>query len=73
MWLLQGSVPTNANSFREQRRLMVEAEFMTPGHEITNKRVLATMDSVPQHEFVPEHLHSRTYENVPMTSKAEER
>lgn len=46
---------------------MVEAEFMTPGHEITDKRVLATMDSVP------EHLHSRAYEEVPMTGKAVER
>lgn len=45
---------------------MVEVELMTPGHEIQNKRVLAAMDSVLRHEFVPEHLRSRAYEDVPL-------
>jgi protein-L-isoaspartate(D-aspartate) O-methyltransferase len=51
--------------FAPARQRMV-AELAGPGRSITNARVLAVMGKVPRHEFVPEHLRSRAYQDRPL-------
>lgn len=57
---------TKAGDFQPQRERMVREQLMTAGRDIQNKRVLAAMRSVPRHEFVPEDLRSRAYEDGPL-------
>jgi protein-L-isoaspartate(D-aspartate) O-methyltransferase len=42
---------------------VADEQFLGPGHGITNPRVLAAIRTVPRHEFVPEPLRRRAYEN----------
>ncbi len=52
------------NPFTEARRAMVERDLR--GRGIKDGRVLAVMDSVPRHLFVPEPLRSSAYEDRPL-------
>jgi protein-L-isoaspartate(D-aspartate) O-methyltransferase len=51
--------------FAPARQRMV-AELAGPGRGITNAGVLAAMGKVPRHEFVPERLRSKAYQERPL-------
>lgn len=50
--------------YSPERAAMVEKQLRRRGIDDTS--VLAAMGSVPRHEFVPEELRSRAYEDVPL-------
>jgi len=50
--------------FVAQRVEMIEKQLRRRG--ISDAAVLATMTAVPRHEFVPEELRSKAYEDVPL-------
>jgi len=43
---------------------MLEEQLLRPGRNITDPRVLAAMRRVPRHEFVPEPLRPRAYDDA---------
>lgn len=45
---------------------MVAEQLSGPGRAIHDPRVLAAMEKVPRHEFVPAHLRARAYEDGPL-------
>jgi protein-L-isoaspartate(D-aspartate) O-methyltransferase len=51
-------------SFHEARRLMVETQIRARG--ITDSRVLAAMDKVPRHRFIPQSLWDQAYSDHPL-------
>lgn len=53
--------PSAEADFHRQRRQMVERQLRT--REIVNPRVLAAMDHVPRHEFVPPQLLGSAYDD----------
>src|SRR5512135_3219547 len=53
-------------AFALARRQMVEEQLVGPGRGITNARVLAAMGKVPRHEFIPENLRDRAYDDRPL-------
>jgi dolichyl-phosphate beta-glucosyltransferase len=52
------------NGYASQRAEMVEKQLRRRG--ISDSAVLAAMLAVPRHEFVPEELRSRAYEDAPL-------
>ncbi len=48
------------------RNAMVESQLMSPGRDITNPRVLETMQRVPRHELVPENVRDAAYSDGPL-------
>lgn len=48
------------------RQRMVATQLQPPARDITNTRVLAAMNKVPRHEFVPEKLRAQAYEDYPL-------
>lgn len=50
--------------FAQQRQEMIEKQLRRRG--VTDARVLAAMAVVPRHQFVPEELRSRAYEDLPL-------
>lgn len=48
------------------RRSMIEAQLKAPGRDLQHSRVLAAMQEVPRHEFVPYHLRDQAYEDRPL-------
>jgi protein-L-isoaspartate(D-aspartate) O-methyltransferase len=56
--------PESNNPFAQARRAMVERDLR--GRGIKDERVLAAMDSIPRHSFVPEGLRSSAYEDRPL-------
>jgi len=48
------------------RKAMVERQLKGPGREIKSERVLKAMGQVRRHEFVPEELRSRAYDDRPL-------
>ncbi len=54
------------DSFARARQRMVAEQLAAPGRDITNARVLTAMGKVPRHEFVPERLRAKAYENRPL-------
>lgn len=52
------------NEYASQRAEMIEKQLRRRG--ITDGAVLEAMLAVPRHEFVPEELRSRAYEDVPL-------
>ena len=54
------------DAFALARGRMVAEQLAVPGRNITNARVLAAMGKVPRHEFVPESLRSRAYDDYPL-------
>jgi protein-L-isoaspartate(D-aspartate) O-methyltransferase len=53
-----------ADEFAQARRLMVERDLK--GRDITDNRVLAAMEQVPRHLFVPPALASQAYDDNPL-------
>jgi hypothetical protein len=47
------------------RQRMVAEQLSCPGRDITNALVLAAMEKVPRHEFVPERLRYQAYQDRP--------
>ena len=45
---------------------MIQEQLLGAGRDITNARVLAVMEKVPRHEFVPEQYRNRAYEDGPL-------
>jgi protein-L-isoaspartate(D-aspartate) O-methyltransferase len=58
------TVETEAYTLARQR--MVAEQLVRPGRDITNARVLAVMERVPRHEFVPERLRADAYTDGPL-------
>ena len=42
---------------------MIREQLVGAGRNITNARVLAVMEKIPRHEFVPEQQRNRAYED----------
>jgi protein-L-isoaspartate(D-aspartate) O-methyltransferase len=53
-----------ADQFVEARRVMVQRDLK--GRDITDSRVLAAMDRVPRHLFVPPALEQQAYDDQPL-------
>src|SRR6187551_1557427 len=56
-------LPGDADAFVGWRRRMVLEQLAGPVRDITNARVLAVMERVPRHEFVPTHLRESAYDD----------
>ena len=56
-------LPGEADAFAGWRRRLVVEQLAGPVRGITNARVLAVMERVPRHEFVPAHLRDSAYED----------
>jgi protein-L-isoaspartate(D-aspartate) O-methyltransferase len=52
--------------FAAERRRMVLEQLSSAAYHISDSRVLAAMDKVPRHRFVPEELRHRSYEDTPL-------
>jgi protein-L-isoaspartate(D-aspartate) O-methyltransferase len=52
--------------FTAARQRMVKEQLQAPGRDITNQQVLKAMATVPRHEFVPEGLRQRAYDDQPL-------
>jgi protein-L-isoaspartate(D-aspartate) O-methyltransferase len=50
----------------ELRRRMVDDQLMSASPAITDARVLEAMRTVPRHEFVPDAMRSRAYDDGPL-------
>jgi protein-L-isoaspartate(D-aspartate) O-methyltransferase len=55
-----------ADPFAAQRSAMVRDQLKMPGRDIRCPRVLAAMERVPRHEFVPAGLRARAYGDHPL-------
>lgn len=62
----QLAVENGGDPFAHLRNRMVHEQLSGPGRDITSARVLAVMEKVPRHEFVPEPLRHRAYEDGPL-------
>ena len=58
-----GAAETN---FTAARQRMVRQQLTAPDRGITDARVLAAMDKVPRHEFVPASLRAQAYDDHPL-------
>lgn len=67
-WLRMGSTATTSGGeqFAAGRKRMVRDQLQGGNRSLTNQRVLAALGKVPRHEFVPEDLRSRAYDNGPL-------
>ncbi len=52
--------------YASRRREMVLTQIAPPARDVTDRRVLAAMEKVPRHEFVPAHLRDQAYEDCPL-------
>lgn len=59
-----GRHPADAADWRTLRSRMVQEQLRA--RDITDERVLAAMESVPRHEFVPEAERSEAYQDHPL-------
>lgn len=61
-------IPVNAaeDALAIARHHMVTEQLTGPGRNITNSRVLAVMNKVPRHEFVPARLRGLAYQDCPL-------
>jgi protein-L-isoaspartate(D-aspartate) O-methyltransferase len=57
------SMAADGDPYAVARHRMVAEQLAAPSRGITNARVLAVMGKVPRHEFVPEQVRSRAYED----------
>jgi len=58
--------PAAAGDHPQQRERMVSDQLAAPGRDITNKRVLDAMRTVPRHEFVPAMMRPFAYADRPL-------
>ena len=67
MWFGSNSIQKHVTSDLDQmaglRRAMLVEQLTSPARGITNTRVLAAMERVPRHEFVPANLHPSAYDD----------
>jgi protein-L-isoaspartate(D-aspartate) O-methyltransferase len=56
--------PEKIDPYRKDRQMMIEKQIRQRG--VKDPRVLAAMEKVPRHQFVPEDLESRAYEDNPL-------
>jgi protein-L-isoaspartate(D-aspartate) O-methyltransferase len=59
-------VDDGRNRFAAESKRMIQEQLLGAGRNITNARVLAVMEKVPRHEFVPAELRPRAYEDGPL-------
>jgi protein-L-isoaspartate(D-aspartate) O-methyltransferase len=59
-------VAAGTDPFALARQQMVTEQLVRAGRDITNARVLVAMGKVPRHEFVPESMRARAYEDHPL-------
>jgi protein-L-isoaspartate(D-aspartate) O-methyltransferase len=59
-------VDDGRNRFAAEGKRMIQEQLLGAGRDITNARVLAVMEKVPRHEFVPEQYRNRAYEDGPL-------
>ena len=57
---------TMNNLMTEARARMVRDQIANDARGITNERVLAAMEKVPRHEFVPEAVRKQSYDDGPL-------
>jgi protein-L-isoaspartate(D-aspartate) O-methyltransferase len=60
------SAAAGQTNYAPARARMVQEQLRGLGRDITNARVLAAMDRVPRHEFVPERLRGEAYDDCPL-------
>jgi len=60
------ALPGGDADFADARKMMVERQIGAPGRDIEDERVLAAMNKVPRHEFVPEDQRNRAYADQPL-------
>jgi protein-L-isoaspartate(D-aspartate) O-methyltransferase len=56
-------VDEGRNRFAAEAKRMIREQLVGAGRNITNARVLAVMEKVPRHEFVPEEYRDRAYDD----------
>jgi protein-L-isoaspartate(D-aspartate) O-methyltransferase len=56
-------VDDGEDGFADEAKRMMREQLLGAGRHITNARVLAAMEKVPRHEFVPEEDRDRAYED----------
>jgi protein-L-isoaspartate(D-aspartate) O-methyltransferase len=56
-------VDDGRNRFAAEGKRMIREQLLGAGRGITNARVLAVMEKVPRHEFVPAELQPRAYDD----------
>jgi protein-L-isoaspartate(D-aspartate) O-methyltransferase len=66
-----GSSPEPAGAevearYAAARKKMLEQQLAGAGRDITNRRVLEVMGTVPRHEFMPENMRREAYEDYPL-------
>lgn len=66
LWLAVGCAPEKDRDFTAARKRMLHDQLTGPGRGIKDERVLAAMNTVPRHEFVPEEHRFSAYEDRPL-------
>lgn len=64
LWVPFGAPPARADDLADRRRQMVEGQIRARGVE--DARVLAAMEKVPRHLFVPETVRAQAYDDYPL-------
>lgn len=64
MWKYQRNAGRQEDSYREKRLEMVEKQIRRRG--VQDKRVLAVMEKVPRHRFIPSRYLDRAYADEPL-------
>lgn len=65
-WLAAGCSPEKDRETTLARQRMLTEQLIGPGRGIADARVLAAMERVPRHEFVPLEERARAYEDQPL-------
>lgn len=66
-WLKSpGGSGKNEDAMTTERKRMVRDQIANCARGITNERVLAAMEKVPRHEFVPEAVRKQSYDDGPL-------
>jgi protein-L-isoaspartate(D-aspartate) O-methyltransferase len=60
-------VKSLGDAFVELRAKMVAEQLEAPGRDITDRRVLQAMRTIPRHEFVPDSQRAHAYEDHPLS------
>ncbi len=64
--VMMGTLFAAEPNFAAARQRMVTQQLTAPSRDITNRRVLAAMSTVPRHEFVPAGSHEEAYDDHPL-------
>ena len=57
----------SAANILRARQQMVSEQLQTSGRDITNPCVLAAMEKVPRHEFMPANVRAEAYDDTPLS------